>query len=225
LLVSGRSLIQQLSHVAKRACDLIIAMVILVATAPLLLTMALLIKLDSRGPVFFRQIRIGCGGNLFTIWKFRTMVANAAELGAGLETYKGDPRVTQVGEFLREYRLDELPQLFNVLSGEMSLVGPRPLLPNYMSEWSDGDKRRLEVKPGITGWQQVNGGSLNTWSERIALDLWYVDHRSFFIDVRVLIRTIAVVAQADTLYGSDGWQRSGHPTSTDGTANREIVSQ
>jgi sugar transferase EpsL len=215
--------IQRLSHnIAKRACDLIIASVTLVAMAPVLLTIALLIKLDSSGPVFFRQIRIGRGGSLFVIWKFRTMVANAAALGPGLETYKGDPRETRIGAFLRQYRLDELPQLFNVLSGEMSLVGPRPLLPDYLSEWSERDKCRLEVNPGITGWQQVNGGSLNTWSDRIAHDLWYVDHGSFLVDVLVLIRTIVVVAKADTLYGSDGWQRSGRPSSREGDKMRGL---
>jgi lipopolysaccharide/colanic/teichoic acid biosynthesis glycosyltransferase len=200
-----------LSDATKRACDVVLATISLIALAPVLIVVALLIKLDSRGPLFFRQIRIGRRGILFTIFKFRTMIVNAAEIGAGLETYKGDPRVTRIGAVLRKYRLDELPQLLNVLSGDMSLVGPRPLLPEYLSEWSNRDKRRLEVKPGMTGWQQVNGGSLNSWAERINLDLWYVDHRSAVLDLLVLLRTISVVAKADTLYGGDGWQRSGHP--------------
>jgi len=139
------------------------------------------------------------------------MVVNASMMGVGLATYCGDPRITRVGAFLRKYRLDELPQLFNVLSGEMSLVGPRPLLPEFLPYWSERDKRRLLVKPGITGWQQVTGGSRHSWSERIDKDLWYIDHWSFWIDCEVLLRTLVVVLKADTLFGADGWQRSGTP--------------
>lgn len=195
----------------KRLFDLLLSAPILVVAMPLLLLLALLIKLDSDGPVLFRQRRLGQHGNLFLIWKFRTMVNGAETIGAGLHTFKGDPRVTRLGKIIRNYRLDELPQLFNVLGGHMSLVGPRPLLPEYLYAWSARDRQRLMVKPGMTGWQQVNGGSLNTWDERINLDLWYAQSWNLWIDLLVLLRTIGVVFSTDTVHGRDGWQRSGCP--------------
>ena len=139
------------------------------------------------------------------------MVENAVNQGAGLVTFQSDPRITRIGAWLRKYRIDEVPQLLNVLSGEMSLVGPRPVLPEYLHAYSERDRRRLLVKPGATGWQQVNGGSQNTWDERITLDLWYVDNWSLGVDLKVMLRTIFIVLKADTVYGKDGWQRSGYP--------------
>jgi lipopolysaccharide/colanic/teichoic acid biosynthesis glycosyltransferase len=148
------------------------------------------------------------------------MVINAVNQGAGLATFQNDPRVTRVGTWLRKYRIDELPQIFNVLRGKMSLVGPRPLLPDYLDAYSARDRRRLLVKPGVTGWQQVNGGSRNTWDERITLDLWYVDNWSFWVDLKVLLLTVLVVLKSDGVYGNDGWQRSGYPTSTPHAINK-----
>jgi lipopolysaccharide/colanic/teichoic acid biosynthesis glycosyltransferase len=196
----------------KRCLDLVAAVGLLIVTAPLFVVVALFIKLDSPGAVFFRQRRLGQNGKTFLIWKFRTMVENAVNQGAGFATFHGDPRITRIGAWLRKYRIDELPQMFNVLRGEMSLVGPRPLLPEYLHAYTDNDRRRLLVKPGVTGWQQVNGGSHHTWDERIALDVWYVDNWSLWVDLQVLLRTAPVVLKADSVYGNDGWQRSGSPT-------------
>jgi lipopolysaccharide/colanic/teichoic acid biosynthesis glycosyltransferase len=198
----------------KRCLDLAGATGLLIVSGPLILLAAVVIRLDSPGPVFFRQKRVGKNGNPFLIWKLRTMADNAVNQGAGLVTFQSDPRITRVGSWLRKYRIDELPQVFNVLSGEMSLVGPRPLLPDYLHAYSERDWRRLLVKPGATGWQQVNGGSHNTWEERITLDLWYVDNWSVWVDLKVIFLTAPVVLKADSVYGNDGWQRSGYPAST-----------
>jgi lipopolysaccharide/colanic/teichoic acid biosynthesis glycosyltransferase len=203
--------------VLKRCLDLAAATGLLIVSAPIILLAAICIKLDSPGPVFFRQQRAGKNGHLFQIWKLRTMVVNAVNHGAGLMTFQNDPRITRIGTWLRKYRIDELPQVFNILHGEMSLVGPRPLLPDYLDAYTERDRRRLLVKPGATGWQQVNGGSRNTWDERITLDLWYVDNWSLWLDLKVIFLTVLVVLKADSVYGSDGWQRSGHPTSTSPT--------
>jgi len=196
----------------KRTVDVVGALVGFALFAPLLLVLVVFIKLDSRGPVFFRQARLGMYGHPFKIWKLRTLVVDAVKLGAGLATYAGDPRVTCLGRMLRKYRIDEVPQLLNVLAGQMSLVGPRPLLPEFLSAYTENERRRLLVPPGMTGWQQVNGGSRNTWEERIELDLWYVDHWSVWLDLVILLRTVWAVLKADTVYGADGWQRSGCPT-------------
>ena len=204
----------------KRCLDLVGAVGLLIASAPLILIAAVLIKLDSTGTVFFRQKRLGKNGELFLIWKFRTMVENAVDHGAGFVTFHNDPRITRVGDWLRKYRIDELPQVLNVVCGEMSLVGPRPLLPEYLHAYSERDRRRLLVKPGVTGWQQVNGGSRNTWDERITLDLWYVDNGSLWIDLKVILLTVLVVLKADSVYGNDGWQRSGHPGSIEAAPNQ-----
>lgn len=193
----------------KRAFDLVGALLLLVPAGPLLLLAALAIRLDSPGPVFFRQDRLGLRGRVFSIFKFRTMGADA-HLG-GLLTHRDDPRITRVGRLLRATRMDELPQLLNVLRGDMSLVGPRPLLPQYLPYYGPGDARRMAVPPGMTGWQQVNGAARHGWRERIALDLWYVDHRSLLLDLRILWRTAGVVLRGDTVYAPDGSQESGLP--------------
>lgn len=198
--------------VLKRCLDLAGAITLLVIFAPLMFLAAVLIKLDSRGPVFFRQKRAGRNGAPFLIWKFRTMMEKAVNQGAGLVTFQNDPRITRTGEWLRKYRIDELPQAFNILRGEMSLIGPRPLLPDYLHAYSERDRRRMLIKPGATGWQQVNGGSRNTWDERITLDLWYVDHWNLWVDLKIICLTVLVVLKADSVYGKDGWQRSGCPT-------------
>ena len=198
--------------ILKRMCDLLVATLFLVVAAPLLALLMALIRLDSRGPVFFRQQRLGLNGGTFRIWKLRTMVVDAETRGAGKMTYESDPRITRVGRVLRRYRLDEFPQLINVLFGDMSIVGPRPLLPEHLHAYSVSDRRRLSVRPGITGWQQVNGGSRLNWEERVALDIWYADHWSIWLDFEIMWRTVAVMVKADTAYGVDGWQTSGIPT-------------
>jgi lipopolysaccharide/colanic/teichoic acid biosynthesis glycosyltransferase len=189
----------------------------LLVLSPLMLGVAVAIRMDTPGPVLFRQTRLGLGGRSFSIFKFRTMLKGTTELGQGLETSRSDWRITGVGAVLRHLRLDELPQLFNVLKGEMSLVGPRPLLPEFLPYYSDLDRRRLEAPPGMTGWQQVNGASRHSWRERVALDVWYVDHRSLWLDLRILFLTVGVVLRADTSYAEDGSQRSGVPDGYEAT--------
>jgi len=193
----------------KRIFDLAGALLLLLPAGPFLLLAALAIRLDTPGPALFRQDRLGLGGRVFSIFKFRTMRADA--LSGGLLTHRDDPRITRVGRLLRATRMDELPQLLNVVRGDMSLVGPRPLLPQYLPYYGPGDARRMAVPPGMTGWQQVNGAARHGWRERIALDLWYVDHRSLLLDLRILWRTAGVVLRGDTVYAPDGSQESGLP--------------
>jgi lipopolysaccharide/colanic/teichoic acid biosynthesis glycosyltransferase len=197
--------------VCKRCFDLSGAVLLLLLLSPVLLGVAVAVKLGSPGPVLFRQLRMGRNGRIFAIFKFRTMVDGAIHLGTGLETHRGDFRITRVGHFLRNSRIDELPQLLNVILGQMSLVGPRPLLPEFLPYYSAFDRRRMEADPGMTGWQQVNGASRHSWKERVTLDVWYVDHRSFWLDLRILLRTVGVVLKADTVYAQDGSQTSGVP--------------
>lgn len=183
----------------KRLLDLAVVIPGLLLLSPVLLVAAVAVALS--GPVFFRQTRIGQGGRPFTIWKFRTMVVNAGDLGDTPHLTVGDdPRVTPVGRWLRATKVDELPQLLNVLRGEMSLVGPRPLLPEYLPRYSPQQARRHEVRPGLTGWAQVNGRNALTWERKFALDVWYVDHASLALDLRILLLTVGrVFRRADIL--------------------------
>ena len=206
---------------SKRLFDLLGSALLIGATTPAMAVCAAAIKATSKGPIFFRQERLGLHGSVFRIFKFRTMVDQAEKRGTGVVTFKTDPRITRVGRVLRDYRLDELPQLFNVLRGEMSLVGPRPLLPRFLPAYSERDKRRLEVPPGMTGWQQVNGGSNHTWEERIDKDVWYVDHRSLLLDLTILLKTVLVVVRPTNVYGSDGQQLSGVPTAARATLENQ----
>ena len=196
---------------SKRILDVVVGTLMLLVLSPVLLGAALAIRLDTPGPIFFRQTRLGQGGRLFSIFKFRTMLQDSLHLGTGLETSRSDFRITAVGAVLRNLRIDELPQLFNVLKGEMSLVGPRPLLPEFLPYYSELDQRRMEAVPGMSGWQQVNGAARHSWRERVALDVWYVDHRSLWLDLKILLLTVGVVFRADTSYAEDGSQNSGVP--------------
>jgi lipopolysaccharide/colanic/teichoic acid biosynthesis glycosyltransferase len=195
----------------KRCLDLAGGSLLLLLLSPVLLAAAVAIRLDTPGPVLFRQVRLGRRGRPFSIYKFRTMLADSQHLGTGLETSRTDFRITAVGAVLRNFRIDELPQLVNVVRGEMSLVGPRPLLPEFLPWYSDLDRRRLEATPGMTGWQQVHGAARNTWRERVALDVWYVDHHGLWLDLYILLLTVGVVLRADTSYAEDGSQQSGVP--------------
>lgn len=203
---------------AKRAFDLAAALLLIVLLSPLMGLIAIAVKLDSRGPVLFTQERVGYRSRRFPILKFRTMVPGASD--AGLETHRDDPRITRIGRVLRKYRLDEIPQLFNVIRGDMSLVGPRPLMPIFLAGYTEREKRRLEMPQGMTGWQQVVAGAKSTWIERISLDLWYVEHWSPWLDLLILLKTPWVVLRADTVYDVEGRQRSGIPSRTSHT--REI---
>jgi lipopolysaccharide/colanic/teichoic acid biosynthesis glycosyltransferase len=193
---------------ASRALDLLVASVSLAITAPLLAAAAALIKLESRGPVFYRQRRVGLNGKPFELWKLRTMVPGAETMGAGIYVVEGDPRITRTGRILRRLSLDELPNLINVLRGEMAIVGPRPTVQEQVDRYTERQRRRLEVKPGITGWAQVNGRTSLPWPERIELDVWYVEHRSLRLDLRIIARTIRLLATGHGLYSDElkqGW--------------------
>jgi lipopolysaccharide/colanic/teichoic acid biosynthesis glycosyltransferase len=191
-----------------RVLDVILAALALVLASPLLALAGLLIRLESRGAVFYRQRRVGLKGRPFALWKLRTMVPGAASMGAGIYVLQGDPRITRVGRHLRRLSLDELPNLVNVLRGEMAIVGPRPTVQEQVDRYTDRQRLRLEVKPGITGWAQVNGRASLPWPERIELDVWYVEHRSFLLDLRILGKTVRMLASGHGLYSEEakqGW--------------------
>src|SRR6185312_155821 len=166
-----------------RAADVALAGTALVAASPLLGLAALAVKLEDRGPVLYRQTRVGKDGVDFELLKLRTMVVGAETMGAGFAVTEGDSRITRAGRALRRLSLDELPQLWNVVRGDMSIVGPRPTLRYQVERYDARQRRRLEVKPGITGWAQVNGRASLPWPERIELDVWYVEHRSALLDL------------------------------------------
>ena len=172
-----------------RAADLAIAVVGLVLVSPVLLVAAIAIRLESRGPVFYRQRRVGRDGLIFELYKLRTMRQGADPVGVGTAVTAEDPRVTRVGRFLRRYSLDELPNLINVLRGEMRIVGPRATLPAQVELYTPRQLRRLDLRPGVTGWAQIHGRTGIPWEERIELDVWYVEHRSLRLDLRILLRT------------------------------------
>jgi len=194
----------ELHLIAKRIMDVGLTTVGLIITFPLLLVSAIAIKLDSGGPVFFRLRAAGLGGGGFDQWKLRTMVDGARESGDRFETSSSDPRITRVGHFLRRWSIDELPQLWNVLRGEMSIVGPRPAFFEIASKYSVEQARRLEMRPGLTGLAQVQGRNLLTWAERVELDIFYVEHYSLWLDYEIMARTIPVLFQGEGLYGKDG---------------------
>jgi lipopolysaccharide/colanic/teichoic acid biosynthesis glycosyltransferase len=178
----------------------LIAGAVLVVTSPLLLIAAVAIRLDSRGPVFYRQQRVGLDGGMFEMLKLRTMTHGAPLGGIWDPLTADDPRITRVGALLRKTSFDELPNLFNILRGEMAIVGPRPTIPEQVAEYTPEQRRRLEVKPGLTGWAQVNGRASLPWEERIELDVWYVDNRSRRLDLRILGRTIGLLVTGRGLY-------------------------
>lgn len=185
----------------KRAFDIILAMIILGVFAIPLLVVSIMIKIESRGSIIFKQERIGLHGNVFTIYKFRSMCVGAEKIGTGVYSEKGDSRVTKVGRFLRASSVDELPQIINILKGDMSFIGPRPPLvyhPWTIDEYTDEQRRMFDVRPGITGWAQVNGRKAVEWNKRIELNVWYVDHVSLWLDVKIFFLTfLKVLINAD----------------------------
>ena len=192
---------------AKAVLDRLTAATALVALSPLLGAIAAVVKLDSPGPVLYAQERVGQHGRRFQFLKFRTMVPNAERQGLGWEVSRDDPRITRVGHWLRKYSLDELPQLINILRGDMSLVGPRPTLAYQVERYTPWQRRRLEVKPGLTGWAQVNGRNDIDWDQRIELDIWYIDHWSLALDLRILLRTPRALLAPEGVYGRSGLVR------------------
>jgi lipopolysaccharide/colanic/teichoic acid biosynthesis glycosyltransferase len=192
----------------KRALDVAVAAVALAVSAPLLAAAAVVIRLESPGHPIYRQRRVGRGGAPFELYKLRTMVSGAELMGAGLAVDAGDERITRLGALLRRTSLDELPNLVNVLRGEMSLIGPRPTVQVQVDRYTDRQRRRLEALPGITGWAQVNGRASLPWHERIELDIWYVEHASLLLDLRILAGTVRMVTVGRGLYRGEtgGWR-------------------
>ena len=191
------------SRLVKLVLDRTIAALLLLALLPVFVLTAAAIKLSMPGPVFFRQVRVGRGGREFRVVKFRTMVVGAENMGLGLLIKKDDPRIPPLGLFLRRWSIDELPQLWNVLAGDMSLVGPRPTVPSQVSQYTDRQRRRLECLPGLTGWAQVHGRNELSWPERIEMDVWYVDHWSLGLDLKILLRTPGLLLKGENVYASD----------------------
>jgi lipopolysaccharide/colanic/teichoic acid biosynthesis glycosyltransferase len=190
----------------NRAADVAIAGAGLVLTSPVLGLAALAIKLEDRGPVLYRQRRVGLRGDDFELLKLRTMVVGAERIGPGFAVDQGDPRITRLGRFLRKTSIDELPQLWNVLRGDMSVIGPRPTLRYQVEQYDERQLRRLEVKPGLTGWAQVNGRAALPWPERIELDVWYVENRSPRVDLRILLRTPLALFRGSYRGATGGWR-------------------
>lgn len=198
---------EKLAFLIKRIFDIFASGIALIFLLPIFALIGIMIKIDSKGPVFFIQERAGEDGKVFKAYKLRTMVDNAVEMGLGHEIAKDDNRITRVGKHLR-WGIDELPQLINVFKGDMSMVGPRPALPHQIEKYTKKEKRRLEVKPGVTGWALVNGRNILSWPERIKLDIWYIDHWSLWLDLKILFKTIwVVIFTREGLYGKDGVTR------------------
>ena len=192
----------------RRAVDIVVSSLALALGSPVLALAMLAVRLESTGPALYSQQRTGRDGRPFEVLKLRTMVDGAEHIGAGLAVNADDPRVTRVGAFLRRTSLDELPNLVNVLRGDMSLIGPRPTLPVQVAQYTERQRGRLAIKPGITGWAQVNGRASLPWTERIELDLYYIEHRSLALDLRILGRTLAMVLGGSGLYKGQagGWE-------------------
>jgi len=194
--------------VIRRTIDIVGGTVALLVAAPVMALAALAIRLESRGHPIYRQRRVGRDGRPFDLLKLRTMVDGAERIGAGLAINENDPRVTRVGAFLRRTSFDELPNLLNVVRGDMSFIGPRPTIPVQVAQYTERQRGRLQVRPGITGWAQVNGRASLPWSDRIELDLYYIEHRSLAFDLRILRRTLAIVFGGSGLYKGEtgGWE-------------------
>ena len=176
-----------------RTLDILVSLPVLVVTSPIMLATAAAVKLESPGPAIFRQARLGVGGREFTMYKFRSMALNSEHTGSGVYSEKGDSRVTKVGRFIRATSIDELPQLFNILKGDMSLIGPRPPLtyhPWPIDQYTPHQRRMFEVRPGVTGWAQVNGRKCVEWHDRIDMNVWYVDNASLGLDLKILGMTL-----------------------------------
>lgn len=198
---------RQIALALKRAFDILVALTALTLLSPFIVLAALAIKLDTRGPVSYLQKRVGRDGKVFACVKFRTMVVGAENQGLGLEVAQDDDRITRVGELLRNWTFDEVPQLINVLKGDMSIVGPRPTVPEQVARYTTRDRRRLEVKPGMAGWAWIHGRNSIPWRERIDLDIWYVDNWSLALDARILWKSFAVLLRREGVYGADGVTR------------------
>lgn len=192
----------------RRLFDIVVSLAALLITSPILIASMAWIFIESPGSPIYRQRRVGKDGRDFMMIKLRSMVKNAESIGAGLAVDEDDPRILKSGAFLRRFSLDELPNLVNVLKGDMSIIGPRPTVRSQVDKYDERQMGRLAVKPGITGWAQVNGRASLPWAERIELDLWYVEHRSALLDVKILLKTLKLLVSGDGLYRGDtgGWR-------------------
>ena len=192
----------------RRLVDIAVSAMALVITAPVVVAAMIAIRLESPGHPIYRQRRVGKDGGSFDMLKLRTMVSGAEGIGAGLAVNEGDARITRVGRLLRRYSLDELPNLVNVLRGDMSLIGPRPTIQVQVVQYTERQRGRLAVKPGLTGWAQIHGRTALPWAERIELDLWYIEHRRWRVDVAIVWRTIKMLVNGDGLYKgtTGGWR-------------------
>jgi len=190
----------------NRAVDVVVASVGLALASPILGLAALATKLENGGPILYRQSRVGRNGVDFEVLKLRSMVVGAEKLGAGYAVDQGDRRITRVGRILRRTSIDELPQLWNILCGDMSVIGPRPTLRFQVEQYDERQWRRLEIKPGLTGWAQVRGRASLPWAERIDLDVWYVDHRSPRVDLEILLRTPLALFRGTYRGATGGWR-------------------
>jgi undecaprenyl phosphate N,N'-diacetylbacillosamine 1-phosphate transferase len=183
-------------RIIKRLLDIILSLIGVLIIIPLLIIVSIAIKLESKGPVIFKQKRLGLNGKVFEIYKFRSMCVGAEKQGSGHYSFVGDPRVTKVGEFIRKTSIDELPQFFNILKGDMSIIGPRPTLtyhPKSFEEYTQEQKKRFSVRPGVTGWAQINGRKEVLWDKRIEYDIHYVENLSFIFDIKIFFKTIQKV--------------------------------
>jgi lipopolysaccharide/colanic/teichoic acid biosynthesis glycosyltransferase len=191
----------------NRVVDVALAGLGLAVASPALALAAVAIKIDDGGPVLYRQRRVGLHGDEFELVKLRTMRVGAEQQGAGYAVNAGDPRITRVGRTLRRLSIDEIPQLWNVARGDMSLIGPRPTLAYQVEKYTPRQRRRLDVKPGITGWAQIHGRARLPWDERIELDVWYVEHRTPWVDLKILARTPAALFAGTYKGDTGGWQK------------------
>lgn len=195
----------------KNIFDIIVALIMIIILSPLFLIISILIKVDSKGPVFFKQERLGKNGQVFEIYKFRTMCDNAVTIGSGIFTFENDPRITKIGKILRKTSLDEIPQLINILKGEMSFIGPRPPLPHHPNKYEnypEKQKERFLMKPGITGLAQAIGRNSFTWDERIELDVEYINNFNIFLDLKIYIMTVLSVLGKKGIYRGENNEKS-----------------
>ncbi|MBN1348937.1 sugar transferase [candidate division KSB1 bacterium] len=206
----------------KSILDVALGLILLIALSPLLSLIAIAIKLDSKGPIIFKQLRAGKNGQPFRIYKFRTMVDNAVNMGLGLRLAQNDSRITTVGHFLRNWSLDELPQIINIIRGEMSFVGPRPAMCDQIEYYDNVQRKRLLMKPGITGWAQVNGRNSLTWEERMPLDVWYVNNFSLMLDFKIFAKTFTVLLFKKGLYAKTGINEGYGPSLISKAKSRQL---
>jgi lipopolysaccharide/colanic/teichoic acid biosynthesis glycosyltransferase len=194
--------------VIRRAVDILVSGAGLIVTAPIVLLAMLVIRIESHGHPIYRQRRVGKDGVEFDMLKLRTMVAGAESMGAGMAVNEGDSRITRTGKFLRRWSIDELPNFVNVLRGDMSLIGPRPTIQIQVAQYTERQRGRLAIRPGLTGWAQIHGRTSLPWDERIELDLWYVEHRRWRVDVAIVWRTLKMLVTGDGLYkgATGGWK-------------------